>query len=394
MTSLFTESLRGKLVLVRVDWNVPMQSTGKVSDTTRIEVSLETLRHIREEGGMPVVLTHMGRPHGQVVSSLSTRQLIDVVKENFELEGRFFEDIPDRAELEQLIEDDGFDYVLLENMRFWKEEEANDELFAKKLAALGDVYVNEAFSVSHRKHASVYALPTHMKRTALGFYAASEVEHIRGAMETKRHPLVLILGGAKIDTKMGALKKLILPSDTYLLGGGLANTFLAAQGYEVGESLAETEKREEVRHMMLEMEFDEDELYLPSDVVVADEEDALTHVDIMLEGVTPTMHILDIGEQTRELYRELIAKAGTVIWNGPMGKYELSEYNEGTKAIAEALVASPATSLIGGGDTIDAVKRAGIPLEGFTHVSTAGGAMLEFMEHGSLPGLSVIDGHD
>jgi len=387
MNYLSSSAVADKRVLVRVDFNVPMDGA-TIVDTTRIDVCLPTLIKLREDGNRVLVVTHLGRPKGQRVEALGLAPIASALSEKLG-EKVHYEQSMTLSDVQRAMEEHPL--VLMENIRFLPEEKQNDASFAEELAGLVDVYVNEAFSVSHREHASIVAVPRFVKETYAGIYFESEMKDISAIIHSKQHPMTMVLGGIKIDTKMGALRKLLVPSDNYLIGGGLGNTFLAAQGFEVGLSVAEHERLEQVRHMMLEMEFDEDELFLPEDVIVADSSDSLMHADIEPEAVTGDMYILDIGAATIEKFKKVIAISKTIIWNGPMGKFESPEYKRGTLEIAKAIAANKeAVTLVGGGDTIDALNQLGLGFDEFTHVSTAGGALLEYMEHETLPGINAL----
>ncbi|MBD3330074.1 phosphoglycerate kinase, partial [Candidatus Peregrinibacteria bacterium] len=281
--------------------------------------------------------------------------------------------------------------IMLENTRFLKEEEENNENFSKKLASLADLYVNDAFGTAHRAHASTEGVAHHLPSYA-GKLMEKEIKALSPLIEKEPgRPLIMILGGAKIDTKIGLIKAFMEKSDYMVLGGGLANTFLAAAGYDVGNSLYEKEKIETAREIMLEFEKNHEKLTLPMDVVAADEiTETAQSIDAPIKDVMGSMRIVDIGKWTAEKYCNLILECATVIWNGPMGVYEVSPFKEGTKAIAECIAKHKCDSIIGGGDTVDAIKKSGISLEKFTHVSTGGGACIEFLKGKTLPGIKVL----
>jgi len=380
----------GKRVLVRVDFNVPLED-GQITDSTRIEQALPTIQYLNSQGAKVILLSHLGRPKGQVVDEL---RLDPVATKLAELLGHPIKKLDDcfgevvQAELKTLK---AGEVALLENTRFHAGEMANDPAFAKELAALGDIFVQEAFGAVHRAHASTVGI-AELLPTVAGLLVAREVTVLSQIFEDPKRPLVLVTGGAKIDTKLGVLQTFASIADTVLLGGGIANTFLAAEGFEVGESLHEPDMLETAREII--MTAGEDRIVLPSDVVAADAAEELSDstptVDIHSDGLPHTMRMLDIGAESQSAYVDIIQSAGTVIWNGPVGLYEKKPFAAGTRAIAEAAAAIKATTILGGGDTLDAIRRFGIPVDQFTHVSTGGGAMLEFLEGKELPGIAVI----
>jgi phosphoglycerate kinase len=387
--------VKGKRVLVRVDFNVPLDDEGKVTDGTRLEESLPTLRYLAAHGAKIILASHLGRPDPAAFDPLL--KMDEVARAFSELWGSEIQKVNDCIgfevieAIERLSEGE---IVLLENTRFYVEEEQNDPEFSKKLAELADLYVNDAFGTAHRAHASTVGVTEYLPPYA-GFLLEKEIAALAPLLEHPARPMVLIVGGAKIDTKIGVLKRFIDKADTFLVGGGLANTFLFAEGYDVGASLCQKDKASLAQEIMMECEAHQEKFLIPHDVVVADEvsETAQT-LDIPLEDVEGGMRILDIGSLTVDRYVNALKGAKTIVWNGPLGLCEMKPFSKGTQKIAEAVASmtGEATTILGGGDTLDAIKRCGISGDRFTHVSTGGGAMLEFLEGKVLPGIVVRKG--
>lgn len=387
MRTLHEIDVKDKRILVRVDANAPIKD-GEVTDDNRLRESLPTLKYLLDNGAKQIILlAHQGRPKDHEKDLMLDPQ----AKKFAELLGEKVVKLDDAGET---TPPEDAKVVLLENLRFYDEkakEHDKREAFAKKLAQFGDVYINDAFGTSHRDHASITALPRMMPESAAGLLLEKEIKSLTPLLKDYKKPLVLVMGGAKIDTKIGVLKNYVDKAGTFLIGGGLANTLLYAQGYEVGESLCEEDKMEIAQDIMLAAEKNKENVLLPTDVVVADEvEESATGIDLPVEDVTPGMHILDIGKNTITEFKKAIEHAGTIIWNGPMGFSEIKQFANGTKEIGEAIAGSNAYTVIGGGDTIEACKRLSIELERFDHVSTGGGAMIEFLEGRDLPGIAVL----
>lgn len=383
---------KGKRVLVRVDFNVPLEG-GKVADNTRIEQTLPTIKHLLKSKAKVILLSHLGRPKGKVVKDL---QLDPVAHELEKLLKKKVKkaDHCVGPEIEKLAGElkDG-EVLLLENTRFYPEEKENDPAFAKQLASLGDIFVQEAFGTVHRDHASVSGIAKTLP-TVAGLLLEKEISELSKVFDNPEKPLVLVLGGVKVDTKIGVLKKFCELADTILLGGGLGNTFLAAEGFEVGESLHEKDKLELAQEIVMEALAGSCKIALPNDVVCIDGAEEPTEKSKTLpfraDAIPFNMKVFDIGERTQRQFAEIIRKAGTVIWNGPVGLFEVGPFAAGTRAVAEACAETAATTILGGGDTVAALEKFGIPNKKFTHVSTGGGAMLEFLEGRKLPGLTAV----
>ncbi len=390
--SIRTADTKNKRVLVRVDFNVPIEN-GKVADDTRIMATLPTIRYLIDDNAKVILVTHLGRPGGKKVAELKLDPVADFLSE---ILGKkvLKSDESVGPTVKKAIDEMNFgDVILLENIRFHKEEENNDPEFAKQLADLADTYIVDSFGTSHRKHASTYGVSKHIPAYA-GFLMEKEVLTLTELMKNTPRPLTLIVGGAKIDTKIGVIKNFLNKADYFLIGGGLANTFLAAQGYNMGKSLFEPEKIELAREIMMAAEMFRDKFILPEDAIVSDKAEKNTKIlDLPVTDIEGDMMVLDLGVKSREKFAEVIAMSKTIIWNGPMGLYEKEPFEKGTLYIAQAVSeATQAKTIIGGGDTIDAIKNFKIRLNKFTHVSTGGGAMLEFLEGSPLPGVEIIMG--
>lgn len=380
----------GKRVLVRVDFNVPIEN-GVVGDQERIAVALPTIRYILEHGGTPVLISHLGRPEGKRMEEYSLAPLVPLLEESLAQEVFFVEHDPREDILAiacKTAKQEG-GVVLLENIRFQPEEESGDPAFAEMLAGSCDVFVHEAFSAAHRAHATTTLLATFAKEKAVGLYFASEVEAMERVMESREHPVAMVLGGAKIDTKIGVIERLVAPCDRFIIGGALANTFLAAKGHPLGASLVQRDKIDVAKKIMWDIQQDHDVMLLPTDVRVRHEE--FPSKEAMVDTVHDGWAAVDLGTQTMDKFERALRGARTIIWNGPLGTCDAEEFCQGTRYIAEAICSNEkAFSLVGGGDTLAALKKLGMQHEQFGHVSTAGGAMLEFLEKGTLPGIETL----
>jgi phosphoglycerate kinase len=379
--------VREKHVLVRVDFNVPLEN-GVVSDDTRIRAALPTIRYLIDHGAKIILCSHLGRPKGKPDPAYS---LAPVGVRLSELLDRTVRAAPDcvGAAVEDLVSKmKRGDVLLLENLRFHREEEANEAGFARALAALADVYVNDAFGSAHRAHASTAGVAAYLPAVA-GFLMERELNFLGRALTDPPRPFVAILGGAKVSDKIAVIRNLLAKVDTLLIGGGMANNFLKAQGKEVGDSLVENDKLDEARMLIEEQS---GKLILPIDVVIADRVDAQAKWRVVgVDQVLPGWRILDIGTKTVQRFKDCLRGAATVVWNGPMGVFEIEPFAVGTFAIAHALAElESATTIVGGGDSAAAVEQAGVA-ERVTHVSTGGGASLEFLEGKELPGVAALE---
>jgi 3-phosphoglycerate kinase len=389
--------VRGKRVLVRADFNVPTETRGRkvqITDDTRIRESLPTINYLREHGAKTILMSHFGRPKGRPVEKYSLRPIGDYLHTLMHHPVIFSHDTIGEVP-EKIIEhmQDG-DVALLENVRFQPGEEANDPNFARALGGLGDLYVNDAFGAAHRGHASTAGITKFVDKSAMGFLMEKELKHLRDGLEEPVKPFVVILGGAKVSDKIGVLKALMEKADVILIGGAMANTFLKADGIPVGASKVESDKLDLAREL-LDMAKKRDVKFLvPIDVVEADEIRAGADMRNTSRlspqhGISDGWQAVDIGAATIALYQEEISKGETILWNGPMGVFEIPEFGDGTIAIAEAMAQSGATTIIGGGDSVTAVKQAGLA-DKMTFISTGGGASLELLEGKELPGVAAL----
>ncbi len=394
MKTIDSLDVKGRRVLLRADLNVPLDGE-TITDDRRITASLPTIRALTERGARVVVCAHLGRPKGKVVPEFSLAPVARRLGELLGIEVRFASDVVGdsaRSAAESL--GDG-EVALLENLRFEPGETSKDDgergAFADKLAALAELYVGDGFGAVHRKHASVYDVPKRLPHAA-GSLIAAEVEVLRKLTDDLARPYVVVLGGAKVSDKLGVIANLLTKVDRLLVGGGMAYTFLAAQGHEVGNSLLQADQIDQVRGFLDEAARRNVELVLPVDVLAATHFGADAPYEVVEATAIPAdREGLDIGPKTRELFAAKLADAATVFWNGPMGVFEFDEFAGGTRAVAEALVASKAFTVVGGGDSAAAVRRLGLPEDGFSHISTGGGASLEYLEGKTLPGLSALE---
>jgi phosphoglycerate kinase len=379
----------GKTVFVRVDYNVPLEG-GKVGDATRIEATLPTIRWILERKGKAVLASHLGRPKGKVDPKYSLKP---VASHLATLLGRDVPLAPDcvgpetKAMVDKLA---GGDLLLLENLRFHAEEEANDPSFASKLAELATVYVNDAFGAAHRAHASTHGIVKHFKERGAGFLLAREVEVLSALLKDSKRPFVAILGGAKVSDKIGVIENLLDRVQVFCVGGAMAYTFLKAQGKPIGRSRVEEDKIGLARETLDRAAAKGAKVLLPIDHLAADKPEAGAKTQLVgADDFPPDVLGVDIGPKTAQAYAAEIAAAQTALWNGPMGIFEIADFAQGTMAIAEALARSKGTTVVGGGDSVAALGRAK-KLDAVTHVSTGGGASLEFLEGKTLPGLAAL----
>lgn len=380
----------GKKVLVRVDFNVPLNDKGEITDDTRITASLPTIQYLLEQKAAVILMAHLGRPKGQVKPELS---LAPVAKHLGKLLGKkilFAPDCVGEAAQAAASKLKPGHILLLENLRFHKEEEKNDMEFAEKLASLADLYVNDGFGVSHRAHASVEGV-THFLPAAAGFLLEKEIQYVGQAVTNPLHPFVAIIGGAKVSDKIGVISNLLDKVDTLLIGGGMANTFLAAQGYKMGKSLVEEDKLDLAKELLAKAKKNKVNMLLPTDLVmaVAFAPDA-EHVTEKVKNLNQAYMALDIGAETSKAYAEALADAKMIVWNGPMGVFEMDAFCNGTEAVAKAVAKSRATSIVGGGDSVAAIEKLGLAKR-ITHISTGGGASLEYLEGKVLPGVAALD---
>jgi len=382
--------VKGKRVFCRVDFNVPMQD-GQVTDETRIRAALPTIEYLRKEGAKVILASHLGRPKGKAVDELRLDPVAKRLGEHLGIEVRKTNEAYG-PEVEQTISEmNEGDVLLLENVRFYPGEEKNDPELAKQFASLADVYVNDAFGAAHRAHASTAGIAEHIPAVA-GFLMEKEIEVLGKALSNPERPFTAIIGGAKVKDKIGVIENLLEKVDNLIIGGGLAYTFVKAQGHEIGKSLLEEDKIDLATQFMNKAKEKGVNFYMPVDVKVADDfsNDANTKI-VSIEEIPSDWEALDIGPKTAELYRDVILNSKLVIWNGPMGVFELDAFANGTKAVGQALADATNTySIIGGGDSAAAVEKFGLA-DKMSHISTGGGASLEFMEGKELPGVVLLN---
>lgn len=386
--------VRGKKVLVRVDFNVPLskEEKGKIADDARIKAALPTINYLSENGAKVILMSHLGRPKGEANPDFSLKPVADYLKNEYKDKFAFIpsDEVVDEKVKEEVNNLDDGQIALLENTRYRKEETKNGEDFAKELASLADLYVNDAFGTSHRAHASNVGVASILP-SAVGFLIEKEIEVMGKALEAPDHPFVSILGGAKVSDKIGVIENLITKVDTILIGGGMAYTFLKAMGKEIGKSLLEEDKMDLSLELIEKAKANGVEILLPVDVVIADKIEAGVDTEIVdIDDIPVDKEALDIGPKTAKLFAEKIKAAKTVVWNGPMGVFEIKEFSNGTNEVAKALADSDAVTIVGGGDSALAIEMAGLK-DKITHVSTGGGASLEFLEGKDLPGITAIE---
>ncbi|MGJ7911248.1 phosphoglycerate kinase [Neobacillus sp. LXY-1] len=382
--------LKGKRVFCRVDFNVPMQE-GKITDETRIRAALPTIQYLIEQGAKVILASHLGRPKGKVVEEM---RLTPVAGRLSELLGKEVKKADEAygESVKALIDtmNEG-DVLLLENVRFYAGEEKNDPELAKAFAELADLYVNDAFGAAHRAHASTEGIAHHLPAVS-GFLMEKELDVLGKALSNPERPFTAIIGGAKVKDKIGVIENLLELVDNLIIGGGLAYTFVKAQGHEIGKSLLEEDKIDLAKSFIEKAKQKGVNFYMPVDAVVADEFSADANTkEVGIEEIPADWQALDIGPKTAEIYREVIQKSKLVIWNGPMGVFEMDKFANGTKAVAEALAEATDTySVIGGGDSAAAAEKFGLA-DKMSHISTGGGASLEFIEGKALPGVVALN---
>jgi len=385
--------IANKKVLVRVDFNVPLDQTLKITDDTRIRAAIPTIQYILENGGIPVLMSHLGRPKGERVDSMSLRPVASHLEHLISRKVKFVRDCVG-PEVERTAADlKKGELLLLENLRFYPEERSNSPGFAENLARLADLYVNDAFGTAHRAHASVAAIAAFFEKRAAGFLMEKEIEYLVGALENPSSPFITILGGAKISDKIGVIQNLLKKVDKILIGGGMAFTFLRSQELEIGESLVEDDKLELAKEIIESAAEKKVELLLPTDCQVASEwsPDAQFKA-VAVSDIPEGWRGMDIGPETIEKFTEALNGAETIVWNGPMGVFEFPHFEEGTRRLAVSVALSAekgATTIIGGGDTVAAVRKAGVA-DKMSHISTGGGASLELLEGKELPGIEAL----
>jgi phosphoglycerate kinase len=389
--------VRGKRVLIRVDFNVPTEERDghiAITDDTRIRESLPTINYLREQGAKTILMAHFGRPKGKPVEKYSLRPVADYLHTLIDHPVAFSHDTIGTIPEEIIGHMKEGDVALLENVRFHPGEEANDPAFADALAKLGDLYVNDAFGAAHRAHASTAGITRFIEKSAMGFLMEKEIQYLSGELAKPAKPFVVILGGSKVSDKIGVIKALMEKADSILIGGAMANTFWKAQGVPIGSSRVEADKLDLARELLELAKTKGVRFLLPVDALEADKIESgasarNTSRVTPTHGITDGWQAVDVGHATISLYEDEIAKAKTILWNGPVGIFEIPAFAEGTIAIAEALARSQATTIIGGGDSVTAVKQAGLA-DKMTFISTGGGASLELIEGKELPGIAAL----
>lgn len=391
MRSIKDLDVSGKKVLVRVDFNVPMDKHQNITDDTRIRSVLSTLRYVLDNNGILIIMSHMGRPKGNVVPEMSlapvAKRLGRLLQQNVNMAPDCIG--PDVKKMVDALE--AGEILLLENLRFYPGEQANDDGFARELASLCDIYINNAFAVSHREHASVAAITKFAPQSAAGFLLIKELDYFHSAMDDPRRPLVAIVGGAKVSSKLGALKNMLSRVNKFIIGGAMANTFLKSQGFNLGKSLVEEDLVEEAGEIMKQAISEGIKFYLPVDAVVANQIDPDAESKIVpIQEIPEDWMALDIGPATSRLFAEVLHDAKTIVWNGPMGIFEMDAFSRGTVSMVHSVANSYALTIVGGGDTDVAVHSTG-QSDRFSYISTGGGAFLYLMEGKILPGVAALD---
>ncbi len=386
--------LKGKKVLIRVDFNVPLDKSGNITDTSRIAAAVPTIKYVLEKGGYPILMSHLGRPKGKAVLEMSLAPCAQVLSRFLDKPVLMAADCIGEK-VENLIKGMKPGYViLLENLRFYDAEEhpEKDPSFAQKLAKLGDCYVNDAFGTAHRAHSSTATITQYFPdKSAMGFLIEKEIKFLRDTFTTPRRPFIAIIGGAKVSTKLGVIKSLLKKVDCLLIGGGMAYTFLKAQGKNVGNSIVENDLLDTAKDVLQSFKKAGVTLQLPVDHLIAAQvsNNAQTRIVTSEEGIPPGFQGVDIGPSTIQEFTSQINIAKTVFWNGPLGIFEYSNFAKGTYAIAESVANLPGTTIVGGGDSVSAIQHANLAHK-ISHLSTGGGASLEFIEFGTLPGLEAL----
>ena len=382
--------VKGKKVLVRCDFNVPLDADKNITDETRINAALPTIKYLLEQGAALILCSHLGKPKGVVNAKYSLAPVAKSLSEKLGFEVKLAPDCVGK-EVEEMVKALPFGKaILLENLRFHAEEEANDPAFAKQLADLADVYVSDAFGTVHRAHASTAGVAAYLPAVA-GFLIGKELDFLGNAVENPKRPFLAILGGAKVKDKLGVIGNLLEKVDTLIIGGGMAYTFMKAQGGKIGDSLVDDERLEQVLGFMKKAEEKGVKLLLPVDTVIADAFEGYSAIKTCKAGEVPDgWQGLDIGPETVKLFSDAIKEAKTIVWNGPMGVFENPDFAKGTLAIATAMAESDAITIIGGGDSAAAVNQMGLG-DKMSHISTGGGASLEFLEGKVLPGVACLE---
>ena len=380
--------LKNKVVLVRADFNVPLDADLKITDDIRIQATLPTLKYILESGAKKlVIMSHLGRPDGKVVAKYSLKPVAIRLRELLGQDVLFLNDCVG-ANIKQDIDNSKEKVILLENLRYHAQEEANDADFAKQLASLVDVFVNDAFGTAHRAHASTEGV-THFLKSAAGFLLEKEIKYLGGAVSNPQKPFMVILGGAKVSDKIGVIENLLPKCDAIIVGGGMAYTFLKAQGKQIGNSKLEKDKLDLAKSILEQAKKLNKEILLPVDNVVVDNIDPHALTEIVGDNIPDGKIAVDIGPETIKLFEDKLKSAKTIVWNGPLGIFEMDAFSKGTLEVAKFIATLDTTSIIGGGDTAAAIAKFKLE-DKMSHISTGGGASLEFLEGKTLPGIAAL----
>ena len=384
---------KGKKALIRVDYNVPLDINSNITDDKRIIESMPTVKKILSDGGMAIIMSHLGRPKGVRNESMSLRPVANYLSKYLNNKVHFAEDCNSQV-ARHVVEEAKFgEVVLLENLRYYAEEEANNEEFASNLSKLGDVYINDAFGTAHRAHASTFALAKKFQDKFAGKLIEKEIEYLENTINNPQKPFTAIIGGAKVSGKIDVIENLFSKCDNILIGGGMVFTFLKAQGIEVGKSLVEDDKIEMAKKILADAKANNVNLVLPTDIVAAKEFKNDTEFEnVSIKNIPIDSMGLDIGIESTEYYTELIENSKTVLWNGPMGVFEMDNFAKGTIGVAQALAnatSKGANTIVGGGDSVAAIRKSGFE-DKVSHISTGGGASLEFLEGKKLPGIEAL----
>jgi len=387
-------TFQGKRVLIREDFNVPLDEKGNVADDTRLRAALPTVKKIVNDGGRVIIMSHLGRPKGKIVPEMSLKPAAVKFEELLNQTVHFAPDcVGDNVEKIAAGLQDG-DCLLLENVRFHPEEEKNDKKFAQQLAQLADVYINDAFGSAHRAHASTTGVARFVGKKAAGYLMEKELTALSGLLEEPSRPFVAIMGGAKISGKIDVIENLLSRVDSLLIGGGMVGTFLKAEGYEIGDSLCEEDKIEMAKDILQKIKSEGKDVLFPVDAIIADAFDNAANIkEVDIHSIPAGWRMLDIGQRTIRLFSEKIARAKTILWNGPMGVFEMENFSKGTREIGEAIASATekgSLSVVGGGDSAAAVVKFGLKQK-MSHVSTGGGASLELLEGKTLPGVAALE---
>ena len=385
----------GKKALIRVDFNVPLDSNFNITDDTRMRAAVPTIKRVLEGGGSAILMSHLGRPKGERLEKYSLKHLVGHLKELLDVEVKFAPDCIGEEVKKMVDELKPGEVLLLENLRFHKEETKGDEEFAQKLAELGDVYINDAFGTAHRAHASTTIVAKFFEDKMFGYIILNELKSLEKVVKETEHPYTAIIGGAKVSTKITVIENLLPKVDNLIIGGGMAFTFIKAQGGNIGQSLVEEDFIDKIPALLKLAEEHNTKIILPVDSLCADKFDANAHVILSdIDKIPDDRMGLDAGPKSRKLFRDVILASKTILWNGPVGVFEFDKFAEGTKEVAEAIAeatANGAFSLVGGGDSVAALAKFNLT-DKVSYVSTGGGALLEYMEGKELPGLKAIMG--